>query len=315
LFIGRNDCGKTTALEASWWASSLQLSSAPALLTMQQWRQPGGTPTDFQRGIAPMFRNADAVRGASIRVQRTDGMTASAWMGLSQGPISVAPGVDAATAWSLDIRTTIGTEHTEEKLSWNGAQFILPPGRDEPRAVGIQPYANVTTADVKSFSQLKSDQRVEEVLECVRLADETITEIDLLSPDGKGAELWVRKHDGPMLPLYTLGQGVIRIIEIAMSIVANFDPFIDEFENGIHHSVFYDFWVKLIKLSAGREQQLFASTHSEECIQAACRAFTDSGDDGLRVIRLDRSNGATRASVYDRDTAAAAERLGVELRG
>jgi hypothetical protein len=61
--------------------------------------------------------------------------------------------------------------------------------------------------------------------------------------------------------------------------------------------------------------QIFATTHSEECVQAACQAFIELGDDGLKVIRLDRQEHEAVAKVYDRDLAAAAERMDIEIRG
>ena len=61
--------------------------------------------------------------------------------------------------------------------------------------------------------------------------------------------------------------------------------------------------------------QVFATTHSEECIAAASRAFTAANDDGLRVIRLDRRQDKTVAAVYNRDLVETAIAADVEIRG
>ena len=90
---------------------------------------------------------------------------------------------------------------------------------------------------------------------------------------------------------------------------------IDEIENGLHHSTLESVWSWLATVSAASSMQIFATTHSEECVQAACRAFSALNDPGLRVIRLDRRAGETVATVYDRNLVAAAERMGVEIRG
>lgn len=72
-------------------------------------------------------------------------------------------------------------------------------------------------------------------------------------------------------------------------------------------------WIGTI--SRERGLQVFATTHSEECILAACRAFGGLDDDGLRVIRLDRLESGTRAAIYDRTLVETAARTGTEIRG
>ena len=43
---------------------------------------------------------------------------------------------------------------------------------------------------------------------------------------------------------------------------------IDEIETGIHHSRQKDFWSNILKICKELNVQLFATTHSEECIKA-----------------------------------------------
>ena len=64
-----------------------------------------------------------------------------------------------------------------------------------------------------------------------------------------------------------------------------------------------------------RKVQVFATTHSEECIQAACRAFEGEYQDDFRVVRLDREGETTTAAVYDRNLVEAAMKMDVEIRG
>lgn len=50
---------------------------------------------------------------------------------------------------------------------------------------------------------------------------------------------------------------------------------IDEIETGIHHSRQKDFWVNIIKICQELDVQLFATTHSQECINAYCSALEE----------------------------------------
>lgn len=83
----------------------------------------------------------------------------------------------------------------------------------------------------------------------------------------------------------------------------------------MHHLVLEPLWRWIAMISHRRNLQVFATTHSEECIHAACRAFHGLEDDGLRVIRLDRRESETHAVIYDRALVEVAEQTGTEIRG
>jgi predicted ATPase len=155
-------------------------------------------------------------------------------------------------------------------------------------------------------------------MDLLRDVDTRVAGIELLSPGGDVPELFVRAVDGSsLLPLSSMGEGFQRCLELGATAAAHGWPimFIDEIENGMHHLVLDALWRWIATISRKRKLQVFATTHSDECIQAAARAFGALGDDGLRVIRLDRLNSGTRASVYDRALLETAERTGTEIRG
>ena len=153
-------------------------------------------------------------------------------------------------------------------------------------------------------------------MEVLREVDGRVSGIDILAPTGTEAELFVRIEPGsPLLPIAMMGDGFQRCFEMAVSAVTVDSLFVDELDNGLHHTILQPVWRWLAALSSKRDLQIFATTHSEECIHAACRAFTALNDDGLRVIRLDRRDGETTAAIYDRQLVQTAADSGVELRG
>jgi predicted ATP-dependent endonuclease of OLD family len=83
----------------------------------------------------------------------------------------------------------------------------------------------------------------------------------------------------------------------------------------LHHAALEPLWRWIATISRRRSLQVFATTHSGECIHAASRAFQALDDDGLGVIRLERVESETRATIYDRTLIETAERTGTELRG
>ncbi len=89
---------------------------------------------------------------------------------------------------------------------------------------------------------------------------------------------------------------------------------IDEIENGIHHTVMSDMWEMIIKRSRETNTQIFATTHSYECIEAAHRAFVLSGDYDFRLHRLGLQDGKVAAVTYDQEVLEAAIKFNMEVR-
>ena len=75
------------------------------------------------------------------------------------------------------------------------------------------------------------------------------------------------------IDLTEMGDGVRHLVSIVTSLYAteNGHLFIDEIENGIHYTVLDDIWNIVLKLSKELNVQVFATTHSKECIESFSR--------------------------------------------
>lgn len=90
-------------------------------------------------------------------------------------------------------------------------------------------------------------------------------------------------------PLTDYGDGLIRILRIIAEIIINKNRkiCIDEFDVGIHYSKLKNFWKIIINLCLDFNIQLFATTHSQECIKAFIEANSDiSIKNNIRLIKL-----------------------------
>ncbi len=183
----------------------------------------------------------------------------------------------------------------------------------------IRAAPGVGEYEVRNFSSLKQANREAELATLLREIDPDVSGIELLSPSGTSAELFVRlaQHGGPSLPMSMMGKGFQRCFEIGVSAVAEYGAmlFIDEIDKGLHHSALMPVWRWLANVSATRDLQVFATTHSLECIVAASHAFAAANDKGLRVIRLEHQQDKTVAAVYDRDLVETAIEADIEIRG
>ena len=111
----------------------------------------------------------------------------------------------------------------------------------------------------------------------LRVFEPKLNDLVLLSTSGVTA-IWVETN-GLQIPLNLMGEGVNRFAHFIMTmLVDDLDYlFIDEIENGIHHSVQKDVWKAIGQVAHDLDIQVFATTHSLEMIRAAYEAFSEGG--------------------------------------
>ena len=89
-------------------------------------------------------------------------------------------------------------------------------------------------------------------------------------------------------PINEYGDGFVRIMSILFEVLYNKynHILIDEIEIGIHYSKMKDFWVNLMSVCKELNVQLFATTHSNECIESFMEASKEINEKNIRLIRL-----------------------------
>ncbi|MGK7878307.1 MAG: ATP/GTP-binding protein [Xenococcaceae cyanobacterium] len=143
--------------------------------------------------------------------------------------------------------------------------------------------------------------RQDEVLETLRLLEPRLERLTLLVVDGQPI---IHGDIGmsELVPLPLMGEGLGRLLSIILAI-ANAKGgtiLIDEIENGLHYSVLTKVWKAIAHAARQAEAQIFATTHSGECIIAAHKAFSEQYD--FRYHRLDWVKDEIKAVPYDKET-------------
>ena len=103
-----------------------------------------------------------------------------------------------------------------------------------------------------------------------------------------------------------MGEGLIRILAIIVAIaeVENGILLIDEIENGLHVSTQEILWKAVYETAIEYNVQIFATTHSSECIEAmvlSAQKFDDQNKDMIRLYRLERDFDKFNAILYPPD--------------
>ena len=126
----------------------------------------------------------------------------------------------------------------------------------------------------------------------------------------------VKRRDYPEpLPLKTQGEGIFRLFHIVLALVNARDGIllVDEFENGLHWSVLPKVWDVVFRLSEKLNVQVFATTHSSDCVRGFESAWKEHIDAGA-FFRLDAKDGDVKATAYDCETLSDALEMDVEVR-
>ncbi|MGH9765140.1 MAG: AAA family ATPase, partial [Blastocatellia bacterium] len=159
-----------------------------------------------------------------------------------------------------------------------------------------------------------------EVVDALRIIESDIERLNLLSDAGRENEtervpkVKLRGEDEPVL-LRSLGDGMNRLFGIALAL-ANAKAgvlLIDEIENGLHYSVQKDVWRLVFETATRLDVQVFATTHSLDCISAFQCAAVESKEEAM-LVRLQEKNGETTATLFDRRRLGIATQEVIEIR-
>lgn len=122
------------------------------------------------------------------------------------------------------------------------------------------------------------------------------------------------------VPLKSLGDGMLRVLQLALELFAAKGGLflIDEFENGLHYSVQQKVWTLLFTMAERLGVQIFATTHSWDCIESFASAAKASPGEGV-LFRVGRSvraseRGRVIATVFDEEQLFNITQADVEVR-
>lgn len=118
------------------------------------------------------------------------------------------------------------------------------------------------------------------------------------------------------IPLRSLGDGMNRLFGIALALVNAKDGLllIDEIDSGLHYSVQPDLWRIVFAMAERLNIQVFATTHSWDCISAFQQAAVQNPTSTGMLIRLSEQNGDIVSTLFDEQRLTIAAREQIEVR-
>ena len=111
------------------------------------------------------------------------------------------------------------------------------------------------------------------------------------------------------VPLTSMGDGMLRVLQISLNAIQAEGGIllIDEFENGLHHSTQKKIWEFIFSLAKDLNIQVFATTHSLDCLKAFSAVAQERTDLEGVALGLGRSarksnKGEIIATVMDEES-------------
>lgn len=166
----------------------------------------------------------------------------------------------------------------------------------------------------EQFGRLKEEGEEKILLEALQILEPRLTRIyDKYQTYFETSIIW-GEVGGVRLPFASMGQGINRLLEwiVSMTAIPGGILCIDEIENGLHHSTMPLVWQHLDSLARRFEVQIFATTHSDEMIQAARQAFADSEPHDFMYYRLE--NDPLQVIQLNGEELATLDELALEIR-
>lgn len=337
LITGKNNVGKTALLEAMWLHHGYH---NPSL----------GVAVNNFRGIQrlrkdeflwDLFLEFDPYKTIELSSIDTNQQYRSLRITIQEQPITRLPLENNKTIResgprfsTSEVNSRESTEPFESKLLFDftsplgetfqaqavveqdSIRFERPPGIKEPNGIYLaarqRDDLNVLAERFSNLAVLKEQRQIVKIL---RIVEPDLQELTIQHRGGTPI-IFGDVGKTRLMPLPLMGDGVGRLLRIALAI---YDAkggilLVDEIENGLHYTVLVNVWKAIMELARKYEVQIFATTHSSECIQAAHQAFTQTDGYDFRLHRLERVKGAIRSVTYDSETLDAAIETGLEVR-
>ncbi len=155
------------------------------------------------------------------------------------------------------------------------------------------------------------------VTQTLRIIDPNIERIAFLGVERLARSIVIKlKGDDRRFPIGSVGDGLKRILALALHLIPAKNGFllVDEIDTGLHHTVMTDMWMVVIETARRLNIQVFATTHSLDCVRALAWVQESNLENAGEVSlhRVERSSDLT--ANYTLDEVAAAARHHVEVR-
>ena len=189
--------------------------------------------------------------------------------------------------------------------------------RTQMSCIFVSPYSGESTGVLGPlWDKIALSDREKDVVEALRIINPQISAVSMVGSTRRKLTAIVRADNiAQPLPLRSFGDGLNRLFGIILALVNARGGLllVDEFENGLHHTVQLDVWRTIFQLAQTLDIQVFATSHSWDAVEAFQKAAAEAPEEGA-LIRLARRGEDIIPTVLSEDELAIATRDEIEVR-
>lgn len=345
LFVGRNNAGKSALLEAiEAYVSGVTVTTLLSLVEAREgvWDdrlQPRGRPSTiesvrhlFKNHQLPSVNNAGFVLGTldndSHRIEVSIGaylntttdnlilrrrLTTEEYKqteGESELALIINENGKDRRLIALDRSVSFGRQVTSRSWGTDSAVAI-----QKVSTCGIDGRKAAALWDIITLKPLES-----EIIKGLKIIEPRLEAINFVQEEDyeRAPRIALARLSGEPqpLPLRSMGDGITRLLDINLALVNAKGGFllVDEFENGLHWSVQRKVWQTVFRLAEELDVQVFASTHSRDCVKAFQQAWADQPQSGAFFRLENDGEGNVTAQPYSLERLTDAEDVDTEVR-
>jgi AAA domain, putative AbiEii toxin, Type IV TA system/AAA ATPase domain len=347
LITGKNNAGKSSLLEAI--RILVTEGATSTLQNILNYREEGvNNPSDVEQILSPddtssyssLFTDFPNIGGCSepftVSNHDEDGESA-------QKTISIRVGWFSERTDPETGRRVISAEDYDlfgESIGFPALEIEAPNRRRIMRIDSQRPYRRMISESgegsptpcifLDPFSS-RSTSQLGNLWDSIALTDaekEVVTALKIISPDIEAVSMIgsdsgsrsrtaiAKSHKYPTpIPLRTFGDGVNRLFGIILSLSSAKGGvlLVDEIENGLHHSILTKVWKVIFQMARTLNVQVFATSHSWDCIESFQDAANSDPGDGV-LVRLTANADTVVSTLFREDELKIAARNQIELR-
>ncbi len=269
LFLGKNDCGKSSVLEALFLISGLSNPILPYNINVFR-----GFNRWTEEDVSLLFYGMDVsspivikTNNEETRELRISPLRADAQVNPAQEPDSQSNPAERVFGLQLDF-TYNNTSLSSRLYLQNNAQGDSriersPEYHEQLFARYVHPGFTYSMMLAKLREIIKAGEK-DFVLRGLSSFDPRVCGWDMIRD-----YVWVDIGIGHLVPINMMGDGIRKVLMIITCIYSckNGLLLVDEIDNGIHSSMFLKIWGLIISLAKQYNVQVYASTHSLDCLK------------------------------------------------
>lgn len=166
-------------------------------------------------------------------------------------------------------------------------------------------------AGIDSYNESVKRSHDKTCIDLLRKIDPDVEDADILLAADKSPQIYIRHKRLGFTPIGNLGDGARRMFHLATLFAQCHDGviLIDELESAIHTAALEQFIDWIIEVAHAFHVQVFATTHSLECLDVILGSHALKRDD-FRLFRLKQQANQVTSKMIERDML---ERLRFEL--